>query len=83
MGGDGPEAGGFAAAATKRVATATKHQLQAVASAAISKKRQRVDEMSSLALSTAGKFRRIASESSLGRRLASTVRKETSGPMPA
>ncbi len=77
-GGHDPEAGGFAAAATKRVAAATKRQLQTIASAAISKKRQRMEEMSSLATATAGKLRRIASESSIGRRLGSTVRKEAS-----
>jgi len=77
-GGDDPEDSGFAAAATKRVAAATKQQLQTIASASIRKKRQRVDDMSSLAIATVGRLRRIASESSLGRRFGSTVRKETS-----
>lgn len=76
-----PEAGGFVAAATTRVAAATKRQLQTIASAAIIKKRQKVDEMSSLATTTAGRLRRIASESSLGRRLGSTVSKESRRPL--
>lgn len=74
MGGDDPGAGGFAAAATKRVKAATKRQFQTIASTVVSKKRQKMDDVSSLMNNTAGKFRRIASESSLGRLLASGVR---------
>eukprot|EP00752_Nemacystus_decipiens_P007285 g6519.t1 len=71
FGDDDPDAGGFAAAATKRVTAATKRQFQTIASAAVSKKRQKLDDVSSLMNATAGKFRKIASESNLGRHLAS------------
>lgn len=77
LGDDDPDAGGFAAAATKRVTAATKRQLQTIASAVVSKKRQKLDDVSSLMNATAGKFRRIASESSLGHRLVSKVSKKS------
>lgn len=71
--GDDPDAGGFAAVATRRVAAATKIQFQTIATAASSKKRQKLDDLSSLANTTGGKIRRAATESVIGRRFASEV----------
>lgn len=75
VGDDDPDAGGFAAAATKRVKAATKRQFQTIASTVVSKKRQKMDDMGSLVNASAGKFRKIASDSNLGRHLTSRVNK--------
>lgn len=76
LGGDDPDAGRFATVATRRVAAATKLQFQTIALAASRKRRQKLDELSSLANTTGGKLRRIASESMIGRRLALEVWEE-------
>lgn len=71
--GDEPDDGGFAAVASRRVAAATKLQFQTMAIAASSKKRKKLDDLSSLANTTRAKITRAAMESFLGRRFASEV----------